>query len=387
MKKIVAAACASLILASGAAWATPSAQQVEAAVRQGHWQQADAELVAALQAHPDSARAHYLYGQVLDREGRYTEALAQIEQARTLDPQVHFTDPSRFARTEAYIQRAAQRAGANAEHPANPLAAQRTSLTTGEPTLVSPTPPRHGPSIGPWIGIASAFALLLLARRWVRRRARSKDEARAGGERQTQLKRATELLNALRASKLDAKLSAAPGHDVLEREIDGVEFQLRELAETLSNGDQAVAPYRLDELERQVASLRARAEGRPDPYPAASAGAAGSAYAPDAGARFAAQSHMPYPAAPQQAPVIVQQGGGLFGGALGGILTGALLGEAFGFGRDRVIERDVWVDETGRRDDNGGGLDYGEGANDWSPGGDDSFDMVGNDDAGGWVDS
>ena len=97
MKKFLAALFASLMLVSGAAFAVPSAQQIESAMAQGNWQQADAGLSQVLQAHPDNARAHYLYAQVLDREGRSGDALAQIQQAKTLDPQIRFTDPTRFA--------------------------------------------------------------------------------------------------------------------------------------------------------------------------------------------------------------------------------------------------------------------------------------------------
>ncbi len=68
--------------ASGAAFAAPSASQVERAMAQGNWQQADAELSQVLAEHPNNAHAHYLYGQVLANEGRFADALAQIETFR-----------------------------------------------------------------------------------------------------------------------------------------------------------------------------------------------------------------------------------------------------------------------------------------------------------------
>ncbi len=83
----------SLLFVSAAAFALPTVQQIESAMSQGNWQQADAGLSEVLQAHPNNARAHYLYSQVLDREGRYADALAQVQQAKTLDPQIRFTDP------------------------------------------------------------------------------------------------------------------------------------------------------------------------------------------------------------------------------------------------------------------------------------------------------
>ncbi|EET08378.1 tetratricopeptide repeat protein, partial [Burkholderia pseudomallei] len=97
MKKLLAAVGLSLILLSAAAnAAVPSLQQIQQSIAQGNWQRADAQLSQVIDAYPDNARARYLYGQVLDREGRPAEALAQIERAKSLDPQLRFTDPSRF---------------------------------------------------------------------------------------------------------------------------------------------------------------------------------------------------------------------------------------------------------------------------------------------------
>src|ERR1700749_1024818 len=70
MKKFFVTAFASLLVVSAAAFAVPTVQQIESAMAQGNWQQADAGLSEVLQAHPNNARAHYLYAQVLDREGR-----------------------------------------------------------------------------------------------------------------------------------------------------------------------------------------------------------------------------------------------------------------------------------------------------------------------------
>jgi hypothetical protein len=382
MKKYLVAAFASLALVSGAAFAVPSAQQIESAMSQGDWQRADAGLVEVLQAHPNNAHAHYLYAQVLDREGRYADALAQVEQAKSLDPQVRFTAPQNFAQVEAKIRADASRASATTSRADNSFAQQTQAAT--------PMPQRHGPGMGAWIGIAIVLVGIALVLRWTLRRARSTEDAKAGDDRRAQLKRATDLLNAVRSLKLDVKLSTAPGHDVLEREVEGLETQLRSLVETLANGANPVAPYQVEDLERQFASLKARAEGRPDPnaQPAAAApyGYGGdSAYAREADTAFGRQPQMPYP--PQQPPqVIVQQGGGGMGG-MGGLLTGVLLGEALNQGRDRVIERDVYVDDDGRRiprddggNNNGGnGIDFGQGSNDWNDGSGGGVDLGSND--------
>jgi tetratricopeptide (TPR) repeat protein len=399
MKKFLAGVFASLLLVTASAFALPTVQQIESAMAQGNWQQADSGLSQVLQAHPNNARAHYLYGQVLDKEGRSGDALAQIQQAKTLDPQIRFTDPTRFAQTEANIRRNAERvggAGGNTSSRASNPFVQQSSPAVRQPAMVPQAPQRHGPGVGMWIGIILVIAIVALILRWTLRRARSQDDTRADDDRRAQLKRATDMLNAVRSLKLDVKLSTAPGHETLEKEVEATEEQLRGVMDTLSNGKNPVPPYQLDELEQKIASLRARADGRPDPYAAQAAGSQQqSAYAQEA-ERFGNPPQSPYPPqAPypqqgpyQQPPVVVQQGGG-FGGGMGGLLTGVLLGEALNSGRDRVVERDVIVDDETRRRGNdandGGGLDFGQGSNDWNDGG--GVDMGNNDDSGGWTDT
>lgn len=389
MKKLFATAIASLAFVSAAAFAVPTVQQIESAISQGDWQRADAGLAQVLQAHPDSAHAHYLYAQVLQREGRYADALTQIEQAKSLDPQLHFASPSRFAQIESSIRANAGRAGGSAAsgHTGNPF--MRTQAALPAAAALGETA-HHGPSVGAWIGIVLLFAAIALVLRWTLRRAKSAEDSRAGDDRRDQLRRATELLNAVRTLKLDLKLSTVAGHDVLEKEAEGLETQLRGLVEALSSSSNPVPPYQVDDLARQVDSLKARAEGRPDPNAQPAPGSAESAYAHEADANFGRQPQGPYP--PQQPPqVIVQQGGGM-GSGMGGLMTGVILGEMLGGGRDRVVERDVLVDDDGRRiprDDgnrggNDGGVDFGQGSNDWDDGSSGGVDMGSNDDSGNW---
>ncbi|MFL9858915.1 tetratricopeptide repeat protein [Paraburkholderia madseniana] len=396
MKKFLASAFASLLFVSAAAFAVPTVQQIESAMSQGNWQQADAGLSEVLQAHPNNARAHYLYSQVLDREGRYADALAQIQQAKTLDPQIRFTDPTRFAQTEARIRKDAERAGGaggnTTSRAANPFVQQNSPAVQQQSAIAPQAPQRHGPGIGMWVGIILLIGVIALVLRWTLRRARTQDDSRADDDRRVQLKRATEMLNAVRSLKLDVKLSTVQGHEALEKEVESTEDQLRGLVETLSNSKNPVPPYQLDELEQRIGSLRARAEGRPDPYAAPAAGTQQSPYAQEA-ERFG-NPPQPYPQQgpyQQQPQVIVQQGGGGFGGGMGGLLTGVLLGEALNSGRERVVERDVIVDDETRRrgsdGGNGGGLDFGQGSNDWNDNSGGGVDMGSNDDSGGWSDT
>ncbi|RQZ67298.1 tetratricopeptide repeat protein [Burkholderia sp. Bp9004] len=388
MKKSLAALGLSLMLLSSAAFAVPSLQQVEQSIAQRNWQQADTQLSQVIDAHPNNAHARYLYAQVLDREGRASDALAQLQRAKSLDPQLRFTDAARFAQTESRIRADAARTSGNA-----PSATQAGSLQSS----LAPAAPvaKHGPSTGMWIGLGLIVAIIALVLRWTLRRARSADNSRADDERRTQLKRATDVLNDIRPLKLDAKLSTAPGAAALTGELEGIETDARTLVEALSNGKNPVPPYRIDELEQRHASMKARVEGRPDPsaQPAAPANGSGSVYAQEAdrvtGMQGQPYQQQPYPQQPypqQQPPVVVQQGGG-FGGGMGGLLTGVLLGEAMSGGRERVVERDVIVDDQRRRQENTDpGFDLGRGDNsNWSDGnGGGSVDLGSNDD--GWTD-
>jgi len=399
MKKFLMAVAASLMLVSAAAFAAvPSVSQIEQSMTQGDWQKADSQLSEVLQAHPNNARAHYLYGQVLDREGRYADALSQMQQAKTLDPDVKFTEPSRFATTESRIRSDANRVSSlsnnNVSNNGGTTAVTRNPFNQG--SMMAAAPERHGPSMGMWIGLVVLFVALALLLRWGLRRARSNDDGRADADRRTQLKRATELLNDVRTLKLDLRLSTQPGHEAMLQEAEGIETQLRQMVEALSNSSSPVPPYAVEDLSSQLDSLRARSEGRPDPRAASVPNEGQSAYAQEA-ERFGRgqQPQGPYSPYPpqQQPPVVVQQGGGFggMGGGLGGLLSGVLLGEALSGGRDRVIEREVPVDEDELRrrggNDNGngggGGLDFGSGSNDWNDnsGG---IDVGSNDDSGGW---
>ncbi|MDR5811623.1 tetratricopeptide repeat protein [Caballeronia sp. LZ019] len=408
MKKTLTALALSmsiaLSVASPLAFAVPTAQQVEQSMTQGNWRQADAQLSEVLQAHPNNAHAHYLYAQVLDREGRYSDALSHLQQARSLDPSIKFTDPSRFASTEARIRNDASRASTNAGTATNRSSNGSVTQNPFNPGQAA-APRSHGPSMGMWIGLAVLVAAIALVLRWGLRRARARGDGRATDDRRAQLKRATELLNDVRTLKLDVKLSTAPGHEALLRDVEGTETQLREMVEALSNSKNPVPPYAIEDLENQMESLKARAEGRPDPN-AAQAGSPGqSPYAQEA-ERFGRyqqqpypqQGQAPYPQQGQQPPVIIQQGGGGFGGGMGGLLTGVLLGQALSHGRDRVIEREVPVEHrndggsggfdfgnNGLGDAGGGGLDFGNGSNDWNDNSGGGIDLGSNDD--NWRDS
>jgi hypothetical protein len=378
MKKFFAVALfgAALCFSALASAASPTEQQVQAALSRGDFAGAQQMLAEVVQDHPKNARAHYLYAQVLDRNGHATDALAQLDLARQADPAMSFTQPNRLAAVEQHIRADAAQAGRHNDLSANTVPAQATAAG------VMSAPAQHsGTSALSWLLMMVVLAAVVGLLVWSVRRSRRNDENRSQETLRAQLKQATELLNAVRGLKLDIRISTAPGHDLLAREAEDLEAQLLRSVESLSAGlsgqPNAYGDQydRIDSLARQFESLKARVDGRPDPYPPHSAD--GYQYANEAD-RFGANRQ---PVAPT---VIVQQGGGGMGMG-GGLLTGVLLGEMMGGGRDRVIERDVIVDDERNRGGSDPGIDYGQGNNDWSDNGGGGIDMGGG--GGDWSDN
>ncbi len=399
---LVVLACAGF---AQAAFAAPSVKDVDNAVRAGNYAQAETLLAEAVQAHPDSARARYMYGQVLDHNGKAAAGLAQIEQSRTLDPSLSFTDPTRFRAVERHVQANADAAGQNGNGSANggSKGAWSGSLNAGNgpnglstggslsrgaaqvaPDSVAPV--SHAPSSKIWIIFIIVIAGVAGVLVWTVRRARSKGDGEAKDTRLTQMRRSTDVLNGVRSLKLDLRLSTLAGHEQLTGEAENLETDARETVDALNTAN-PVPDYRVEDLERRLTSLRARAEGRPDPtlgMPPTNNGGA-SPYAQEAD-RYSGQ---PYPNGPGGQTVIVQQQPSSGSGLLTGVLLGSVLSGGFGGERDRVVERDVIVDDERRRNGDNNvpdpGFDPGQGGNDWDSGGG-GIDTGGGDD-GGWSDN
>lgn len=153
---------------SAVAFAVPTVQQIESAMSQGNWQQADASLSEVLQAHPNNARAHYLYARCSTAKA-VPPTRSPVQQAKTLDPQIRFTDPTRFAQTEARIRKDAERAGATGgnttSRAANPFAQQTAPAVQQQSAIAPQAPQRHGPGMGMWIGILVLVGVIALVLR------------------------------------------------------------------------------------------------------------------------------------------------------------------------------------------------------------------------------
>lgn len=103
MKRILVM-LAMLILAASA-FALPTVEAVQAQVQQGHYAQAESMMREVVAARPGSARAHYVYAEILAHDQHFDQALRETELARKLAPDLGFTQPETFRAFEQLLQR------------------------------------------------------------------------------------------------------------------------------------------------------------------------------------------------------------------------------------------------------------------------------------------
>jgi hypothetical protein len=80
-----------LVVLTPLVWALPTVQDVDAEVQKGHYAQAESMMQEVVAAKPQSARAHYVYAQILAHNGRFSVAAAEEARARHLDPAMKFS--------------------------------------------------------------------------------------------------------------------------------------------------------------------------------------------------------------------------------------------------------------------------------------------------------
>lgn len=403
-----------MAFATQLAIAAPSVQDVEGTIARGDYTRAQSMLSEVVAEHPDSARAHYLYAQVLDHNGRSGEALAQIRRARQLDPQIRFTDPARLRQVERRIAADAAATGSSRAAPAPSLAP--TAAPESRPAALASTRSPAGFPFATLLIVLLILAGVAVVLMWTVRRTRRRQAEGAGDIRLAQLKQATGLLEKVRALKLDLRLSSAPNAAALLTEAGALEGELSALLDRLAAADPAApanevaaagaqqSPYggaapgaspafALEELQARVDALEARASGR-EPTPSERDPSGGSRFAAEAERLGSAQTGTP-PPPPQyapQPPVYGPPAPGM-GGGLGGLLTGVLLGEALG---NRGERSGPGWNEGHRGDGSSGaggdgweqagpGFDFGNQGQDWDNGAGGSQIDAGNGD-GNWDD-
>jgi tetratricopeptide (TPR) repeat protein len=94
-----------LVLVAVTAWAIPSVETVQAEVGRGNYAQAENMMREVVAADPGSARAHYIYAEILAHLGHFDQAAQQAGQARQIAPDLGFTQPERFRAFEQLLER------------------------------------------------------------------------------------------------------------------------------------------------------------------------------------------------------------------------------------------------------------------------------------------
>ncbi|WP_308388407.1 tetratricopeptide repeat protein [Acidithiobacillus sp. AMEEHan] len=101
---LIGLAASSLVLLSPMAMAEPSVPQVIQSIQSGQYAKAQQQLSEVLSAHPNSAQAQYLESRLLAKEGKWQEAAAALQRAKSLDPSLSFVQPKVLAGFEKQLQ-------------------------------------------------------------------------------------------------------------------------------------------------------------------------------------------------------------------------------------------------------------------------------------------
>ena len=90
--------------------AEPTIDQVYHAAEAGNFTEAQRMMDEVLRDHPSSGRAHYVESELLARQGRSTEAAAELRTAERLEPGLPFARPQAVQELERRIIRGDQSA-------------------------------------------------------------------------------------------------------------------------------------------------------------------------------------------------------------------------------------------------------------------------------------
>jgi Tetratricopeptide repeat len=128
--------------------ALPSVEEVQAEVGRGNFAHAETLMQEVVAAKPGSARAHYIYGEILAHNKRFDEAAQQIARAKAIDSTLGFTDASKFRALEQLLEREQQRQ-------AKPVTAPSTSAAP----VLRQHAPEQSSGLSSWIWILGLAGL------------------------------------------------------------------------------------------------------------------------------------------------------------------------------------------------------------------------------------
>jgi len=150
MKKLVASLA--FVAMASAAWALPTVQQVESEVQQGHIERAESMMSEVVAAKPGSARAHYVYAEILARNGKFAKASEEEAKARQIDPNASFASPDRVQAFEQLLDRE--------QRPASRVV-QAPVAGAGMAPMRATTAPSPGIPSWIWLAVLAALAFFL----------------------------------------------------------------------------------------------------------------------------------------------------------------------------------------------------------------------------------
>lgn len=140
-----------LLLSAPAMAADPSANDVYAAARAGHVDQALTQMQQVLKDHPDSAKAHFVEAELLAKAGRTAEARTELAKAEQLKPGLPFVSTTSVAALKQQLS----------NHTSSTGTATRTEVVQRE---------SHG---FPWIPVIVIAGLVFLVIAFLRRRSQA----------------------------------------------------------------------------------------------------------------------------------------------------------------------------------------------------------------------
>ncbi len=154
----------SLFWLASTAHALPTVADVEAEVQKGNYAQAQSMMQEVVSAKPGSARAHYLYAEILAHNDDFAQASREAALAKQIDPALKFTQPEKFNAFEQLLAREAQRIGS-----APRAGSSLDSLSRAVPTLPAApmqVEPRRveasRPGVPTWVWMAGLVGVALI---------------------------------------------------------------------------------------------------------------------------------------------------------------------------------------------------------------------------------
>jgi len=143
-----------LAILSFASFALPSIDEVQAEVQRGNYVQAESLMREVVRARPGSAKAHYVYAEILAHNRHFDQAAQEAREARRVAPDLNFTQPDKFRAFEQLLARE-QRTGRSLSSMSSPSTAWMQALGERPPA-------NRNSSLPGWIGWLAAAAVALL---------------------------------------------------------------------------------------------------------------------------------------------------------------------------------------------------------------------------------